>query len=276
MKSKIFYIIEYVLAEMFIAYSLVLHFMNPGTVLSELFAFCNVWLLIGAFLIFVGTYRKNHGMSLWYALKNWQKKTVVILLIAGIIISSINMYFICHPKVAQKTDADIVILLGGGIGRNGELPEVVKARAALTADYLKANPNAIAIATGGTLNNLPPEAPALKAFIVGLGISPERVLVEPNALDTIQNFQFSCKMLAEYKNCPQSQILESDILIVTSFFHLARAQRLADRMGFTHITGLGSKVPVLKVLDCYSREICAYIKLNLRILLTGKPQKILD
>lgn len=274
MKSKIIYIAEYLLAELFIAYSLVLHFMNPGTLLSELFAFCNVWLLVGAFLVFVGTYRKNHGTSLWYVLKKWQKKLLVIMVIAGIIISSINLYFICHPNVSQKADADIVILLGGGIGRDGELPEVVKARAALTADYLKANPNAVAIVTGGSLNNLPPEAPALKAFVVGQGISPERVLVEPNALDTIQNFQFSCKMLAEYKNCPQSQILQSDILIVTSYFHLARAQRLAGRMGFANVTGLGSKVPLLKVLDCYSREICAYIKLNLRILLTGKPQRI--
>ena len=177
-------------------------------------------------------------------------------------------------SVEQLPQADAIILLGGGIDKNGQLPDAVKARCKTAIDYMKSNPNAILITTGGALKNLPAEAPATKEYLINQGLEADRILIEPNARDTIQNFQYSCKVLSEYYNCPQSQILNSDVLIVTSFFHLARSQRLARRMGFTRTTGLGSRTPAIKLLDAYSREICAYIKLNLRILLTGKPKKI--
>lgn len=274
MKSKIIYTFEFIFGELFIVYCLILHFMNPGTVLSELCSFSNVWFLFGAILIFLGTYRKNHRASFWFVLKRWQKTLFLTLFGLGITICAINLYFILHPVIEKNPDADFVILLGGGIDKNGELPDTVKLRCNLTAEYMNENPKAILIVTGGALKNLPAEAPALKAYIAQKGIAPERILAEPEALDTIQNFQNSCKMLSEYKNCPQSQILQSNIVIVTSFYHLARAQRLARRMGFSHTTGLGSKTPIIKLLDSYTREICAHLKLNMRILLTGKPKKI--
>ena len=274
MKSKAIYITEYIFAELFIIYSMIQHFMNPGTFISELCSFSNVWLLVAAILIFIATYRKNHQQSLWLALKNWQKRAIIVLFTAGIVISAVNLYFIRHPAVSKNPDAKIVILLGGGIDKNGELPKTVKNRCDLAAQYLLSNPDAIVIATGGSLKKLPAEAPATKKYLSQKGIEPERILEEPEAKDTIQNFQYSCKMLAEYFNVPQSEILNRDIVVVTSFFHLARAERLARRMGFTRITGLGTKTPAIKLLDSYSREICSYIKLNLRILLTGKPKPI--
>ena len=273
-KSKIIYLSEFILGELFIIYCIILHFINPGTLLSELCSFSNVWLFLGALLIFLSTYRKNHQKSFWFALKKWQKVSFMVIFGAGITISAINLYFIRHPAIAKTPNANIVILLGGGIDKNGQLPDAVKARCKTAMDYMKSNPNAILITTGGALKNLPAEAPATKEYLINQGLEADRILIEPNARDTIQNFQYSCKVLSEYYNCPQSQILNSDILIVTSFFHLARSQRLARRMGFTRTTGLGSRTPAIKLLDAYSREICAYIKLNLRILLTGKPKKI--
>ena len=274
MKAKIIYYSEYILGELFIVYSLILHFINPGTLFSTFISFSNIWIFIGAFFIFLAIYRKNHQKSFWFALKKWHKKAAIIIFSLGILISSVNLFFIRHPSLSSKPDSKYVIILGGGIDRNGQLPQTVRNRVGLAADYLNQNKNALAIASGGSLYNLPREAPAMKKLLMENGIEEERILIDDQALDTIQNFKNSCRILAENQNVPQSQILESDVLIVTSFFHLARAQRLARRMGFTKITGLGTKTPVIKVLDCYCREICAYIKLNLRILLTGKPEKI--
>ena len=81
-------------------------------------------------------------------------------------------------------------------------------------------------------------------------------------------------MLSEYAGLPQDKILEAPVAVVTSRFHLRRAERLADRMGFTDIKGVASKTPVLKIPHAYVREICAYVKLNLRILLRGVDVEI--
>lgn len=274
--SKIIYICEFVIGELFILYGMLLHFMNPGTLFSELISFCNIWILIGAIFLFLGTYRKNHQKSFIRALKRGQKIALACLMGAGLTIAAVNLYFIRHPAVGASSDTKYVIILGGGIDKNGQLPQTVQKRIELAADYLLENKNALAVATGGTLYHLPPEAPAMKNYLISLGIEADRILIDDKALDTIQNFQNSCQVLSDHENLPKSAILESKILVVTSFFHLARAQRLARRMGFKHITGLGSPTAAIKLLDSYSREICSYIKLNLRILLTGKPAKIKD
>lgn len=275
-KSTIICIGDFVTGELFILYGMLLHFMNPGTIFSELVSFCNIWILIGAIFLFLGTYRKNHQKSFILTLKGGQKIALTCLMGAGLTIAAINLYFIRHPAVGASPDTKYVIVLGGGIDKNGKLPQTVQNRIGLAADYLSENTNALAIVTGGTLYNLPPEAPAMKKYLISLGIDGDRILIDDKALDTIQNFQNSYRVLAEHEKLSKSAILESDILVVTSFFHLARAQRLARRMGFKHVTGLGSPTTAIKLLDCYSREICSYIKLNLRILLTGKPEKITD
>lgn len=268
------YIIEYILGAAFILYGISFHFTNPGTFLSAVFAFNNVWIVLGSILIFLASYRKRHSKSFWTALKKWQKIIAASLFSLGLIVATVNLCFIFHPDISKSPDADIVILLGGGIDKNGNLPESVKARVDVTAEYLKTNPDAIVVATGGSLKNLPEEAPAIMDSLIEKGIEPDRILIENHALDTIQNFKYSAQVLSEYKNCTVNEILESDILVVTSFFHLSRAQRIARRLGFTKITGLASKTSAFKILNSYGREICAHIKLNLRILFTGEPKSI--
>ena len=181
-----------------------------------------------------------------------------------------------NPVVVGIEDkAENVILLGGGIDKDGKLPKSVMTRVEKTAEYLNAHPQSICVVTGGTLKWLPfAEAPELKNQLVNKGVAPERILVEDQAKDTIQNFQFSCKMLAEYKGQSLQEVLETPTAVVTNCFHLRRSERLARRMGFTNIKGIPAKCPAIYVPQNYVREICAYVKLNLRILLTGEPERL--
>lgn len=255
-------------------YSILIHSLVPGTFAETLTAFCNVWLLLGTVLIFLGLFRFKFKISFIKRMNRISKFIAALFFAGGITVSAINLIFICTPVKNPSPDAKYVILLGGGIDKNGKLPKTVTPRLHAAQKYLTENKNAIIVVTGGSLKGLPAEAISLKAELIKAGIPENRILMEDKALDTIQNFQYSCKMLSEYEACPKSQILQSDILIITSNFHLRRAQRLARRMGFKNFTGLGTKIPAINVVNTYSREICAYIKLNLRILLTGKPETI--
>ena len=259
-----------------ISYDATLILLNPGTFWDNVFSFTHIWLALGAYLIFVAIYRIKTKHSFWSVWKRWVKLTVVSLGALATLISIINLALILNPTVVGTDEkADHVILLGGGISKDGVLPKSVLSRVEKTAEYLNKNPESICVVTGGTLDWLPyAEAPELKRQLVLAGVRADRILVEDQAKDTIQNFQLSCKMLAEYKQTSVQEILETPTAVVTSRFHLRRSERLARRMGFTNIKGIPTTCPPVYVLHNYVREICAYVKLNLRILLTGEPKRI--
>ena len=261
-----------------ISYDITLILLNPGTFWDNVFSFTHIWLALGAYLIFVAIYRIKTKHSFWSRWKRWVKLTVVSLGSLAAVISIINLTLILTPEVVQTNEkADHVILLGGGISKDGVLPKSVMSRVEKAAEYLNKNPESICVVTGGTLDWLPyPEAPELKRQLVLAGISPERILVEDQAKDTIQNFQLSCKMLEEYRHASTQEILNTPTAVVTSRFHLRRSERLARRMGFTNIKGIPAACPPIYVLHNYVREICAYVKLNLRILLTGEPTSLVQ
>jgi uncharacterized SAM-binding protein YcdF (DUF218 family) len=278
LKDKKMNIILIILGILSIAYDATLIIINPGTFWDIVVSFTHIWLALGLYLIFLGIYRIKTGHSFWSIWKRWIKITTVSLLSVCGVIAAINLVFILNPAVVGIEDkAENVILLGGGIDKDGRLPKSVVTRVEKAAEYLNANPEAICVVTGGTLKWLPyPEAPELKNQLVNRGVAPERILVEDQAKDTIQNFQFSVKMLAEYKGMSVSEVLETPTAVVTSRFHLRRSERLARRMGFKNIKGIPAACPLIYIPHSYVREICAYVKLNLRILLTGKPESLLS
>lgn len=254
-------------------YFIALQIASPGTLAGTFFSFSSVWFWISVVCIILFIFRKRH---FWKNLSRKVKIFVLVIVSAGAIISFINLMFITHPRLVTGSEkVKYVIVLGGGITKDAELTTSIKARILHAADYLKKHPEAIAVVTGGKGRFSPcPESDVLKPALCAHGIEENRVLAENMAKDTIQNFEYSAALLAEHQNVPVSEILSAPVTVITSDFHIARAERLASRMGFTDVYGTASKTPLLFVPTSYAREICSYIKLNLRILLTGKPQKI--
>ena len=265
-----------VFGALFISYDVVLIFLCPGSFSDNVISFTHVWSLLGLYLIFVAVWRFKTKKSFWSLWKKWLKITAVSVCALALIIGSVTLGFILNPKIADNVEnTDYVILLGGGIDKNGKLPDSVQKRVERAAEFLLEHEDSICVVTGGTLYFLPyAEAPEIKRQLVAAGINSQRVLVEDQALDTIQNFKYSAKILSEHENKALSQILQSNIAVVTSDFHLRRAERLASRMGFKNISGVAAKTPAFKVPHYYLREICAYLKLNMRILLTGEPKNL--
>lgn len=259
----------------FAAYDFILIILFPGTFFDNLFSFSHIWLIPGIFFITEGIFRFKNKHSV---LKLISKKVLIPIsgfILICLIISIICLCFILTPEQTYTHDSDFILVLGGGIDKNGNLSCAVINRLDITCEYLKDNKNTIAVVTGGRVNFLPyPEAPEMKNYLVENGIDKDRILCESKSLDTIQNFIYSLNLISHSFNKPESNILQSRIIVVTSDFHLARALRIAKRIGFTNVTGLCAKTPLILIPNLYVREIAAYIKLNIRILLTGKPEKI--
>lgn len=271
MNSIIFLILAIICNFYFIA----LQVASPNTFLGTIFSFSSIWFILSVFFIVMFIFRKKR---LWKNAKKSTKKIVIAIISIGFVIASINLFFITHPRLTTgEENVKYVIILGGGITKDATISDSVKQRLKYSAEYLKKNPNSIAVVTGGKGHFSPcPESDILKPELESYGIESKRILAENKAKDTIQNFQYSAKLIAENQNISIQEVLDSEITVITSDFHIARAEILAKRMGFTNIYGAASKTPLLFIPNSYAREICSYIKLNLRILLTGKPKKISD
>ncbi|WP_308689959.1 YdcF family protein [uncultured Treponema sp.] len=255
-------------------YFVAMQIASPGTFLGTFFSFSVVWLLCAVFFAVLAVLQKKKLLrTIFFKIKRNVKIFLGVFVFLCAVICGVNLFFICNPRLSDgKEKVQYVILLGGGITKDAELTLSVQNRVRVAGEYLKKQPQAISVVTGGKGRFAPcPESDVLKPALESYGIEEKRVLAENMAKDTIENFLFSVKILSEHENKTVQEILNAPVAVVTSDFHLARAERLAKRIGFTDVYGVASKTPALFVLNSYSREICSYIKLNLRILFTGKP-----
>ncbi len=233
-----------------------------------LFSFKVFWFFVSLIFFFLAKIKKTFSRKI--------KISLLLFLVTGFSVSLINLFFILTPKIDDgKIENEYVIILGGGVRRDGILTDVPNERLSAASVYLKNHKNAVAIVTGG----LPkfgsmPESVSLKKKLVSLGIGPERILEENRAHDTIENLIFCAQLISAQENISMEETLQKTVAIVTSRYHLARAERLAKRLGYKNITGLAGRTPLVYIPNDYAREILAYVKLNLRIIFTGEPKKL--
>lgn len=265
-------------AAAFAAYDIFLLVSSPGTVSAVLTSFSHIWLLPAAFCILCGCCRLR-GVYFLYALPRFWRFAFFAAVSAGVLVGAVCLFLILTPEtepLSRKKNAKEgirwMILFGGGIDKNGNLPPLVLRRAETAAAWLRTHPASSVVVTGGTLRHVPhPEAPAMKRSLEKAGIAPERILPEDRALDTIQNLRYSAMCIARQEQTSLENVMDSCIAVLSSRYHLARIEILARRLGFSCITVVPAPVPLLYAPHAYLREICAFIKLGLRIALTGEP-----
>lgn len=149
----------------------------------------------------------------------------VVLAICVAYFCVVEYFIIRDAHTETDTPADYIIVLGAGV--NGTVPSLsLRDRLVGTYDYMIANPNCIAIVSGGQGENEDiPEALCMRNWLIDKGISPDRILMEDKSTCTLENLQNS---MAIIETLP---IQDPVIGMVSSEYHLHRAKRLAGYVG---------------------------------------------
>lgn len=157
------------------------------------------------------------------------------------------------PEQQQDLTPDYAVLLGAGL-KDGEMTGTLENRLSLALDYLEAAPDVTLIVTGGDPKGYGiTEAAVMAQWLRDHGADMDRILLEDQARDTLENLQFS-KALAERRG------LETDsILILTSDYHQTRAQFLARQLG-QEATGRSCTTPFFSHLSASVREAYSFVK----------------
>lgn len=140
------------------------------------------------------------------------------VLIYCIVISSIMVFAMTSWGSSDST----AVVLGAQVMPWGASP-LLRQRINAAEDYLNANPDAVAVVTGGQGANEPmSEADCMYENMVQDGIDPQRIYREDQAKNTDENIRFSLEVIDNNK-------LSRDIAIVTDSYHQLRAKIITHK-----------------------------------------------
>ena len=176
-----------------------------------------------------------------------------ILLILLLIVFCITEGFIIHAARGQAEEpCDYLLVLGAKVNPGG--PSLtLRSRIEAAYDYLTTHPDSIAILSGGQGPDEPmTEAKCMYDELVAMGIDPQRLWLEDQSTTTWENMKFSRTMLEEKTGAAPEKLA-----LVSSEFHLFRAQLFARRFGFDPVgVPASTRLPFLTV-NYFLREAVA-------------------
>ena len=184
------------------------------------------------------------------------RKIILVFLIIGTMAAGVTAGFIWNAAhTTQAAACRYIIVLGAGV--NGTEPSrSLTERIHAAYDYLSANPESVAILTGGQgKGEYITEASCMYRELTELGISPNRLYLEEKSTSTLENLQFSAALIEETLGFTPSKVG-----IVSSEYHIFRAKLFAKSLGMES-EGIPAKTTRLTLrINYYLREVAAVWK----------------
>ncbi len=145
-----------------------------------------------------------------------------------------------------------IVVLGAGV--DGDKPSLsLQERLDAAYTYLANHPKTICIVSGGKGSGEDlSEADCMYRELTQRGISPDRIWKESQATTTRENLRFSIQLIQEHTGS-----LPTQIGLVSSEYHLYRAERIAASLGVSAV-GIPAETSYLSLrVNYFLREIAA-------------------
>lgn len=149
---------------------------------------------------------------------------VFLVLLLLFILLLILFFTWIHTFPVKQEGADVLVILGYKCVDN-QIHPFLEERLLAAVDLLKAFPFKKVIVTGGKVGSTISEAEIMKEYLVKNGVDEEKIILENEATDTIENLVNCRKIMKadDLKTC----------LVISNSFHLRRIQYIARSIGFT-------------------------------------------
>lgn len=143
---------------------------------------------------------------------------------------------------------DAVIVLGAKVNEDGPSGSL-RERIETAADYLRRNPDTLAVASGGQGEDEPiSEAECIFEGLTAAGIDPGRIRLEDRSLSTLENLRNSFALLPEGTE---------SVGLVTNEFHIFRSLALGRELGGYTLSGVPARSSIPGFIHYAMREFFA-------------------
>lgn len=171
---------------------------------------------------------------------------------AGFVVTvAMSATIMSAARTAPPAGLDYLIVLGAQVKPDRTPANTLLFRLEAARDYLAANPSTKVVVTGGQGPNEPcPEADAMRDWLLGAGIAPERIQAERRATTTAENIALSLPLMDGARQ----------VGVVTNDFHVYRALRIAERQGLAGAHGIAGRSLAWYLPNNLLRECLAIAK----------------
>lgn len=143
----------------------------------------------------------------------------------GVILALVISGFMLKSMTDKPNDSPSTLVVLGCQIRGNDPSLMLRRRLDTAYDYLSEHEDVKVVVSGGQGDDeITSEADVMRNYLIGRGISPERIFVEDRSRNTQENIRFSKDLIGENGLC-------NDITIVTDGFHQLRADIFARREG---------------------------------------------
>ncbi|MDF2649333.1 MAG: hypothetical protein K0Q73_5138 [Paenibacillus sp.] len=129
-----------------------------------------------------------------------------------------------HTAPLQKEMTDALIILGFQCD-NDRIHPLLEERLSVALELMRSYPVEKIILTGGAVTSLRTEADIMKEYLLRNGVEEERIILDKEAMDTIQNIN-NCRKIMELHRL-------STCTLISNSFHIRRVQYIANAVGFS-------------------------------------------
>ena len=234
----------FIIGAIFAVYGLVI-----AAMLGFLYFFNYFYLVWGIVLMLTACYHKliyeKLGKKMYEALRIITYLCLALFLIME---SIMVVYSFSRPE----KNASIIIVLGSGVEEDGSLSQDFKARLDSGLDYYKENGGTVVVT--GKKGRYEPiaEAQAGQRYLLKMGVPEKDIRVDDQSKNTYENIKNAYDLTRDIK--------DQKTVIVSSCFHLFRADFIAHKVGFEDVSLKPSVGNYLILPHGFAREFFAFIK----------------
>ena len=215
-------------------------FFNDKKSLKNLLAMILALMIVGGWLVihFLGRYIERHDPEGLLPNLFINLAAAVYLYFECMLIGTMIANAICaryHPD----PDKDYLIVLGAGLEKDGTPTKILANRLDLALGFYrdqlkKERKHSFFVVSGGQgSDEVCSEAASMKKYLLGKGISEDRILEEDRSVNTAENMLFSKEII-------MSRQRDAKIAFFTSDFHVFRAGLRARRVKMRAV-GMGAR-----------------------------------
>ena len=240
-------------------------------------SFSLIWLMFAAISVLLAA-----GWEAYIKHKDkiplWIPVSVVTMCCTGILVFMVvEILVFTGVTVRDTSNLDYVIVLGARVKESG-ISKSLKKRLDKAIEYMDKNPGTVLVLSGGQGSDEPvSEAAAMRDYLIYNGIRDEQLILDIRSFSTVENIAYSRVAIEEDQAKKKARRLNSPGIVVpgafeevpdkpirvgvlTSDFHVFRAQQIAKKWGIPDIYGIScGSDPVLFIHFCV-RECAAILK----------------
>lgn len=244
MKEKKIWVLRWTLPAVFLLLSLFFYTAIPGFSFSGLMCLglCGILLCYNFFALLRPRFPKTI---------QWVRRIFTGILCLGILVVAVTCGIVVNTALQEPTPGcQYVVVLGCKV--NPTAPSLsLQERIDAAYEYLTANPETIAIVSGGQGADEPmSEAQCMFDELTAMGIEESRVWMEDKATSTWENLSFSLDLIEE-----KTGVRPTTIGLISSEYHLFRAQLQADAYGVETVGIPATTKWVALRINNYLREV---------------------